>query len=215
MENQNILIYDTTLRDGTQREGLSLSVEDKVRIAVRLDRMGVAFIEGGWAGANPKDGEFFRRMQEYRLSSAELVVFCSTRRAGIKAKDDPMLVPIIAAETKWITIFGKSWDLHVIEGLRTTLEENLAMISDTIAYLKSCDRRLIYDAEHWFDGYKNNPDYALQTLKAALDAGAEWVVLCDTNGGTMPDEVAKITEVVNNSLRQWGSNPQIGVHHSH
>jgi 2-isopropylmalate synthase len=213
MENQNILIYDTTLRDGTQREGLSLSVEDKVRIADRLDRMGVAFIEGGWAGANPKDGEFFRIMQEYRLSSAELVVFCSTRRAGIKAKDDPMLVPILAAETKWITIFGKSWDLHVIEGLRTTLDENLAMISDTIAYLKSCDRRLIYDAEHWFDGYKNNPDYAIQTLRAAFEAGAEWFVLCDTNGGTLPDEIAPITKVVYDSLRQWGSNsPQIGIH---
>ncbi|WP_103669049.1 citramalate synthase [Pseudanabaena sp. BC1403] len=213
MENQNILIYDTTLRDGTQREGLSLSVDDKVRIAVRLDQMGVAFIEGGWAGANPKDGEFFRRMQEYHLSSAELVVFCSTRRAGIKAKDDPMLVPIVAAETKWITIFGKSWDLHVIEGLRTTLTENLAMISDTIAYLRSCDRRLIYDAEHWFDGYKNNSEYALQTLKTAFDAGAEWFVLCDTNGGTMPDDVAKITEVVVDSLRQWGSHsPQIGIH---
>jgi 2-isopropylmalate synthase len=211
--SEHIFIYDTTLRDGTQREGLSLSVEDKVRIADRLDRMGVAFIEGGWAGANPKDGEFFRRMQEYRLSNAELVVFCSTRRAGIEAQEDPMLVPIVGAETKWITIFGKSWDLHVIEGLRTTLEENLAMIGDTIAYLRSCDRRLIYDAEHWFDGYKNNPDYALKTLKVAFDAGAEWFVLCDTNGGTLPDEVAKITQVVYESLIAWGStSPQIGIH---
>jgi 2-isopropylmalate synthase len=213
MGNQSILIYDTTLRDGTQREGLSLSVEDKLRIAERLDQMGVAFIEGGWAGANPKDGEFFRRMQAQPLSNAELVVFCSTRRAGLKAENDPMLVPILEAKTKWITIFGKSWDLHVIEGLRTTLAENLAMIGDTIAYLKSCDRKVSYDAEHWFDGYKNNPDYALQTLKSAFDAGAEWFVLCDTNGGTLPDEVSKITKIVYDSLRQWGSNsPQIGIH---
>ncbi|MBD2176495.1 citramalate synthase [Pseudanabaena sp. FACHB-1998] len=211
--SEHIFIYDTTLRDGTQREGLSLSVEDKVRIADRLDLMGIAFIEGGWAGANPKDGEFFRRMQEYRLSHAELVVFCSTRRAGIKAADDPMLGPILGAETKWITIFGKSWDLHVIEGLRTTLDENLEMIGDTIAYLRSCDRRLIYDAEHWFDGYKNNPDYAIKTLKAAFEAGAEWFVLCDTNGGTLPDEVAKITQIVYESLIAWGNaSPQIGIH---
>ncbi|MBD2187481.1 citramalate synthase [Pseudanabaena mucicola] len=213
METQKIAIYDTTLRDGTQREGLSLSVEDKMRIADCLDRMGVAFIEGGWAGANPKDGEFFRRMQDHPLRNAELVVFCSTRRAGIKAEDDPMLVPIVGAATKWITIFGKSWDLHVIEGLRTTLEENLAMISDTIAYLKNCDRRLIYDAEHWFDGYKNNPEYALKTLKSAFDAGAEWFILCDTNGGTLPDEISQITELVDASLREWGStSPQIGIH---
>lgn len=218
MGNKSILIYDTTLRDGTQREGLSLSVEDKVCIAERLDDMGFAFIEGGWAGANPKDGEFFRRMHEHSLKNAELVVFCSTRRAGIKAKDDPMLVPIVDAGTKWVTIFGKSWDLHVIEGLRTTLSENLNMINDTIAYLKSCDRRIMYDAEHWFDGYKHNPDYALQTLKAAFDAGAEWFVLCDTNGGTLPDEVAKITKVAFTSLSQWGSQkippirPQIGIH---
>lgn len=213
MANQNILIYDTTLRDGTQREGLSLSVEDKVLIADRLDRLGVAFIEGGWAGANPKDDEFFRQMQQRPLNHAELVVFCSTRRAGLKAKDDPMLVPILAAKTKWVAIFGKSWDLHVIEGLRTSLDENLAMIDDTIAYLTSCDRHIIYDAEHWFDGYKNNPDYALKTLKAAHDAGAKWFALCDTNGGTLPDEVAAITKIVDESLRQWGSNsPQIGIH---
>ncbi|MEI6063141.1 MAG: citramalate synthase [Pseudanabaena sp. ELA748] len=211
--NEHILIYDTTLRDGTQREGLSLSVQDKVHIADRLDRMGVTFVEGGWAGANPKDDEFFRLMQQHPLQKAELVVFCSTRRAGIKASDDPMLVPIIAAKTKWITIFGKSWDLHVIEGLRTTLDQNLAMISDTITYLKSCDRRVIYDAEHWFDGYKNNPEYAIQTLKTAFVSGAEWLVLCDTNGGTLPDEVAKITQVVYDAIIQWGStSPQIGIH---
>ncbi|MDX2254153.1 MAG: citramalate synthase [Pseudanabaenaceae cyanobacterium bins.39] len=212
---QQLVIYDTTLRDGTQREGLSLSIEDKIRIAERLDRLGVHFIEGGWAGANPKDGEFFRRMQDHRLQQAELVVFCSTRRAGIRADQDPMLVPILAAQTRWITIFGKSWDLHVTEGLRTTLTENLAMIADTIAYLKSHDRQIIYDAEHWFDGYKQNPDYALETLKTAFDAGAEWFVLCDTNGGTLPEEIAEITVIVEQSLLQWSgksSYPQIGIH---
>ncbi|PZU96358.1 MAG: citramalate synthase [Pseudanabaena sp.] len=217
MSQQKIIIYDTTLRDGTQREGLSLSVEDKLRIADRLDRMGVAFIEGGWAGANPKDDEFFRQMGQRspaeKQRKAELVVFCSTRRAGTQAKDDPMLIPILGAKTNWITIFGKSWDLHVIEGLRTTLDENLAMISDTVTYLKSQNRRVLYDAEHWFDGYQKNPDYALQTLKSAFSAGAEWFVLCDTNGGTLPDQVGKITQIVYDQLRQWGcESPQIGIH---
>ena len=212
--NNSIYIYDTTLRDGTQREGLSVSLEDKISIAERLDRLGVAFIEGGWAGANPKDAEFFQRMQAQPLKHAELVVFCSTRRANMTAATDPMLVPILEAQTKWITVFGKSWDLHVTEGLRTTLVENLAMIRDTIAYLKSCDRRLIYDAEHWFDGYKYNSEYALLTLKTALEAGAEWFVLCDTNGGTLPDEVARITGIVYESLKTWngGKKPQIGIH---
>ncbi|AFY71366.1 2-isopropylmalate synthase/homocitrate synthase family protein [Thalassoporum mexicanum PCC 7367] len=194
--NQPIVIYDTTLRDGAQTEGLSMSLEDKIRIAHKLDSLGVAFIEGGWPGANPKDGEFFQRLQAEPLVNAEVVAFCSTRRPGTKANEDPMLVPIVAAGTKWITLFGKSWDLHVTEGLRTSLDENLAMITDTIAYLRGRDRHVIYDAEHWFDGYKANPDYALQTLGAAIDAGAAWLVLCDTNGGTLPDEVAEITDAV-------------------
>jgi 2-isopropylmalate synthase len=193
---QPIVIYDTTLRDGAQTEGLSMSLEDKLRIAHKLDSLGVAFIEGGWPGANPKDGEFFQRLQAEPLANAEVVAFCSTRRPNTKANEDPMLVPIVAAGTKWITLFGKSWDLHVTEGLRTSLAENLNMITDTIAYLRGRDRRVIYDAEHWFDGYKANPDYALQTLGAAVDAGAEWLVLCDTNGGTLPDEVAEITDAV-------------------
>lgn len=212
--NNAIYIYDTTLRDGTQREGLSVSLEDKIHIATKLDRLGVAFIEGGWAGANPKDAEFFQRMQTQPLHHAELVVFCSTRRAHLTAATDPMLVPILAAKTKWVTVFGKSWDLHVTEGLRTTLAENLAMIQDTIAYLKGCDRRLIYDAEHWFDGYKHNPEYALLTLKTALEAGAEWFVLCDTNGGTLPNDIARIINIVYESLQTWhgGKIPQIGIH---
>ncbi|MBL1174047.1 citramalate synthase [Pantanalinema sp. GBBB05] len=189
-------IYDTTLRDGAQREGLSLSLEDKLRIVRQLDRLGIPFIEGGWPGANPKDVQFFWHLQEEPLTQAELVAFCSTRRPGIAAADDPMLQPILAAGTRWVTIFGKSWDLHVTEGLQTTLAENLAMIQDTIAFLRAHGRRVIYDAEHWFDGYKYNPTYALETLKTAIAAGAEWLVFCDTNGGTLPHEISQIVQEV-------------------
>ncbi|MEB3360309.1 MAG: citramalate synthase [Synechococcales bacterium] len=213
-----IWLYDTTLRDGAQREGLSLSIEDKLRIARQLDQLGVPFIEGGWPGANPKDVQFFWQLQEEPLSQAEIVAFCSTRRPGRTAADDPMLQPILAAGTRWVTLFGKSWDLHVTEGLNTTLEENLAMIQDTIAFFKSQNRRVIYDAEHWFDGYKHNPAYALETLKAAIAAGAEWLVLCDTNGGTLPHEVSQIVTEVVQSLELSSEDPmtppsvRLGIH---
>ncbi|HEY9617975.1 MAG TPA: citramalate synthase [Microcoleaceae cyanobacterium] len=200
-----IWIYDTTLRDGAQREGLSLSLEDKLRIVRQLDRLGIPFIEGGWPGANPKDVQFFWHLQEEPLTQAELVAFCSTRRPGIAAADDPMLQPILAAGTHWVTIFGKSWDLHVTEGLQTTLAENLAMIQDTIAFLRANGRRVIYDAEHWFDGYKQNPTYALETLKTAMAAGAEWLVFCDTNGGTLPHEISQIVQDV---IQAIGPQPQ-------
>ena len=200
-------LYDTTLRDGTQLEGLSVSIEDKLRIAHRLDELGIPFIEGGWPGANPKDGQFFQQLQQNPLKQAEAVPFCSTRRPHTKAADEPMLQAILAAGTRWVTIFGKSWDLHVTAGLKTNLEENLAMIGDTIEYLRSQGRRVIYDAEHWFDGYKQNPDYALQTLKAAATAGAEWLVLCDTNGGTLAHEVSQIVKDV--SCQEIH---QIGIH---
>ncbi|MEH1827853.1 MAG: citramalate synthase [Nostoc sp.] len=189
-------LYDTTLRDGTQREGLSVSIEDKLRIARRLDQLGIPFIEGGWPGANPKDVQFFWQLQEDPLKQAEIVAFCSTRRPNSTAATEPMLQDILAAGTRWVTIFGKSWDLHVTTGLKTTLAENLAMIRDTIEYLRSQGRRIIYDAEHWFDGYKHNRDYALQTLEVAIAAGAEWLVLCDTNGGTLPHEISQIVEDV-------------------
>lgn len=198
--SNQICIYDTTLRDGSQREGLSLSLEDKLRIARELDRIGIPFIEGGWPGANPKDVQFFWQIKEEPLTQAEVVAFCSTRRPNITAADDPMLQAILAAGTRWVTIFGKSWDLHVTEGLKTTLDENLAMIVDSIEYLRSQGRRVIYDAEHWFDGYKHNPEYALKTLKTALKAGAEWLVLCDTNGGTLPHEIVQIVRDVQQEL---------------
>ncbi|HEY9674028.1 MAG TPA: citramalate synthase [Waterburya sp.] len=224
--SNQIWIYDTTLRDGSQREGLSLSLEDKLRIARELDQIGIPFIEGGWPGANPKDVQFFWQLKEEPLTQAEVVAFCSTRRPSIAAADDPMLQAILAAGTRWVTIFGKSWDLHVTEGLKTTLDENLAMIQDSIEYLKSQGRRVIYDAEHWFDGYKHNPEYALKTLRTALNAGAEWLVLCDTNGGTLPHEIARIVRDVAQAIgigNEAKSNqstipnsqfpiPQLGIH---
>lgn len=206
-------IYDTTLRDGAQCEGLSLSLEDKLRIARQLDSLGIPFIEGGWPGANPKDVQFFWRLKEQPLTQAEVVAFCSTRRPGTTAANDEMLQAILSAGTRWVTLFGKSWDLHVIESLKTTLEENLAMIRDTIEYLRSQGRRVIYDAEHWFDGYKHNRDYAIKTLEVAADAGAEWLVLCDTNGGTLPHEVS---QVVRDVLEALGTDRekslQLGIH---
>ncbi|RAM52493.1 MAG: citramalate synthase [Hapalosiphonaceae cyanobacterium JJU2] len=202
-------IYDTTLRDGTQREGLSVSIEDKLRIARRLDQLGIPFIEGGWPGANPKDVQFFWQLQEEPLKQAEIVAFCSTRRPNTTVASEPILQAILAAGTRWVTIFGKSWDLHVTEGLKTNLTENLAMIRDTIEYLRAQGRRVIYDAEHWFDGYKHNRDYALQTLETAIASGAEWLVFCDTNGGTLPHE---ITQIITDIVKYIPSETKLGIH---
>lgn len=208
-------LYDTTLRDGAQREGISLSLTDKLTIARSLDQLGIPFIEGGWPGANPKDVQFFWHLQENPLRQAEIVAFCSTRRPNQAVETDKMLQAILAAGTRWVTIFGKSWDLHVTEGLQTTLAENLAMIGETIAYLRSQGRRVIYDGEHWFDGYRANPDYALATLATAQGAGAEWLVLCDTNGGTLPAEIGAVTTKVKGALGLDGrspTEPRLGIH---
>lgn len=188
-----IKIYDTTLRDGAQREGISFSVNDKLKIAEKLDELGVTYIEGGWPGSNPKELEFFRRARmELQLKNAKLCAFGSTRRPGISAGEDQNVRYLVGAATPAVTVFGKSWDFHVRSALSTTLEENLEMIRDTISYLKSLGREVIYDAEHFFDGYRNNPDYALKTIQAAAQSGADVVVLCDTNGGLMPWELAEI-----------------------
>ncbi|MGB3691587.1 MAG: citramalate synthase [Spirulinaceae cyanobacterium] len=215
-DSKQIWLYDTTLRDGSQGEGLSLSLEDKLKIARRLDEMGIPFIEGGWPGANPKDVQFFWQLKEQPLKQAEVVAFCSTRRPQVKAAEDRMLQGILAAGTRWVTIFGKSWDLHVTEGLKTSLAENLAMIGDTIEFLRSQGRRVIYDGEHWFDGYKNNPEYALKTLQTAITAGAEWLVFCDTNGGTLPQEISAIVQEVVIKLNLINLSPtpqpQLGIH---
>jgi 2-isopropylmalate synthase len=187
-------IYDTTLRDGAQSEGISYSVEDKLKILGALDRLGVHYVEGGWPGANPKDVEFFRRAAEIQLQHARLVAFGSTRRSRGAAADDAGLNSLLAAGTPRVTIFGKSWDYHVTEALRTTLEENLAMIADSVRLLKEAGRKVIYDAEHFFDGHRANPSYALLTVQAATEAGADCIVLCDTNGGALPDQVRQGVE---------------------
>jgi len=208
-ESRRLWIYDTTLRDGSQREGISLSIADKLRIACELDRLGVPFIEGGWPGANPKDVQFFWQLQQQPLSQAEVVAFCSTRRPGVKAEDDDFLRAILAAGSRWVTLFGKSWDLHVTESLKVPLPENLQIIDESVRYLVGQGREVIYDAEHWFDGYKANPDYALQTLEAAANAGAAWLSLCDTNGGTLPQEIGEIVAAVRSHL---GSGIALGIH---
>ncbi len=202
-----IQIYDTTLRDGTQRKEISLSCEDKLRIAHRLDELGVAFIEGGWPGSNPKDVEFFKRARTDTWKTAVITAFGSTRRANTPPEQDTNLQALVDAGTSTCTVVGKTWTLHVTDVLQTTLEENLMMIEDSIAHLRKSGRRVIYDAEHFFDGYKDNPTYALNTLRAAARGGAETVVLCDTNGGSMPWEVEEI-------VRQVGAAVEVplGIH---
>jgi len=192
-----IEIYDTTLRDGTQGQGFNLTGSDKVAIARRLDAFGVTYVEGGWPGSNPKDMQFFDMMREAPLERAHLTAFGSTRRKDVAAEDDASLAAILAADTPVVTVFGKSWTLHVTEALNATLEQNLAMVRDSVALLKARGRTVVYDAEHYFDGYRADAAYALATLDAALAGGADRLVLCDTNGGSLPEDVAeRVAEVV-------------------
>jgi 2-isopropylmalate synthase len=191
-----IEIYDTTLRDGAQAEDVWFSVEDKVRVAQKLDELGVHFIEGGWPGANPKDIEFFRIAKTIPFKNAKLVAFGSTRRASNSAARDLTLRALLEAGTHFVTLFGKSWTLHVTDALGISLKKNLKLIEESVAFLKAHKRQVFYDAEHFFDGYKANPDYALSTLIKAQAAGAERIILCDTNGGTMPWEIKKIVAEV-------------------
>ena len=189
-------IYDTTLRDGAQAEDVSFSVEDKVRVAQQLDELGVQFIEGGWPGANPKDIEFFRMVKTMPFQHATIVAFGSTRKASNAARKDKNLQALLDSGTHTITLFGKSWSFQVTDALGISLAKNLELIEDSIHYLRSKDRRVFYDAEHFFDGYKANPEYALQTIRKAIAGGAERVILCDTNGGTMPWEIREICRIV-------------------
>ncbi len=189
-------IYDTTLRDGAQAEDVSFSAEDKVRVAQKLDELGVHYIEGGWPGANPKDIEFFRIVKTMHFKHTKVVAFGSTRKASNRVQKDPNLQALLGAETKTITLFGKTWSLHVTDALGISLAKNLELIRDSVEYLRTKGRQVFYDAEHFFDGYKANPDYALETLRHAVEAGAERLILCDTNGGAMPWEIRQICETV-------------------
>jgi 2-isopropylmalate synthase len=198
----HISLYDTTLRDGAQREGLSLSAEDKVKIARELDAFGIHYIEGGWPGSNPKDAEFFQRIKQVELRQAKIAAFGSTRHAKNTCEDDPNIRALVEAETPVVTLVGKSSTLHVEKVLETTLDENLKMIADSVAYFKRLGKEVVYDAEHFFDGYKLDAEYALETIAAASRAGADWVVLCDTNGGALPQEVAVAVQIVREHLEQ-------------
>jgi len=191
-----IKIYDTTLRDGTQGEGVSFSMEDKVRLTTRLDALGVHYIEGGWPGSNPKDLRFFRRMRDMTLKHAKLAAFSMTRRADATAESDANMQALLDAGAPVATIVGKSWDFHVTHALSTTLDENLKMIADTIAFLRPRVEEVMFDAEHFFDGFRRNREYALATLQSAEAAGAHWLVLCDTNGGTLPPDLVAVLQVV-------------------
>jgi 2-isopropylmalate synthase len=201
-------IFDTILRDGSQQEGLSLTVDDKLRVAEQLDHLGVTFIEGGWPGANPKDVEFFARAQkELHLDSATLVAFGSTRRAGVKPETDTVLANLIEAGAPVACIVAKSWDRHVAEALRTSLDEAVAMVADSVRYLRQNGLRVFLDAEHFFDGYRGNADFALRVLDAAEESGAEALVLCDTNGGSLPDDVGQAVADV-----RARTSAQLGIH---
>jgi 2-isopropylmalate synthase len=205
---ESVDIFDTILRDGSQQEGLSLTVADKLRVAEQLDHLGVTFIEGGWPGANPKDIEFFARArQELKLSTATLVAFGSTRRAGVRPEDDAVLANLIDAGAPIACIVAKTWDRHVAEALRTSLDEAVAMVRDSVRYLVAHDLRVFLDAEHFFDGYKRNPDFALSVLAAAEEEGAEALVLCDTNGGSLPDAVGQAVSEV-----RAHTSAQLGIH---
>ncbi len=198
---KKVLLYDTTLRDGAQSEGISFSVDDKIRIALELDKLGIHFIEGGWPGSNPKELEFFKRVKNLPFKNAQVVAFGSTRRPFTKADADKNLKYLYQAKTKIVTIFGKTWDFHVKNVLKTTLAENICMVEDTVDYLKSQGLKVFFDAEHFFEGYLSNPDYALKVILAAQDAGAKTIVLCETNGGMLFDQVSVIVKKVRPKIK--------------
>lgn len=194
-------IYDTTLRDGAQAEGISFSVADKLKIAIRLDELGIPYIEGGWPGSNPKDEEFFAEARTHEWNQAQLCAFSMTRRAGLSAAQDPNLQLVLGAETPVVTLVGKTWDFHVTHALRVSLQENLDLIHDTVDWMRGHGRRVFFDAEHFFDGWLANPEYSLQTLQAAVDGGAEILVLCDTNGGSLPQTIMQGIQAVQAAVK--------------
>ncbi|MBW2467874.1 MAG: citramalate synthase [Desulfobacterales bacterium] len=214
----SIFLYDTTLRDGTQGENITFSAEEKLNIALRLDDNGIHYIEGGWPGSNPRDVAFFDLAKRVKFTQARLAAFGSTRKPGIRPDEDPNLKALLETETPTVTVFGKSWDLHVEQIMGNTLAENLAMINDSVAFLKQHDREVVYDAEHFFDGFKYNKDYALRSLGAAVDGGADFIVLCDTNGGTLPFELEMVLEAVQKEVSDFCNRPlqnaavRFGIH---
>ncbi len=214
MSDAPVILYDTTLRDGTQGENITLSLADKLRVARMLDEFGMPFIEGGWPGSNPKDIEFFAAARSMRWEHAKLAAFGSTRHRSNKPGDDPNLRELVAAETPVVTIFGKSWLLHVVEVLSASPAENLDMIADSVGFVVDRGREAVYDAEHFFDGYKDDRDYALSTLRAARQAGSRTLVLCDTNGGTLTDELVRIVTDVKGALDGDPDAPEVtwGIH---
>jgi 2-isopropylmalate synthase len=205
---EKIFIYDTTLRDGAQGLGSSWTLEDKVNIAHLLDDFGIDYIEGGWPGSNPKDEDFFSIMKNVKLKHAKLCAFGSTCRAGKKPEDDPQVIKLLEAQTQVITIYGKTWDLHVKKVIKTTLEENLRMIKETVRFLKKEGREVIFDAEHFFDGARLNKEYAFKCIESAIEGGADWIVLCDTNGGSLPWFIREKIE----ELKSVFGNIKIGIH---
>lgn len=208
MSHKKIVLYDTTLRDGTQSEDVNFTVQDKVRIAEALVDFGFDYIEGGWPGSNPRDIEFFEAIQKSKVPQEHIAAFGSTRRAKRKCSNDENIQALLKSGAPNFTIFGKTWNLHVTEALKISLEENLELINDSLSYLKTKGDNVFYDAEHFFDGYKADPEYALKTLKAAMDAKADCLVLCDTNGGTMPDE---LVDIINKVKKETGDYP-LGIH---
>ena len=206
---RKIEIYDTSLRDGAQSEGINFSVSDKLKIIKKLDSLGIHFVEAGWPGANPTDAEVFKEIKNLNLKNAKITAFGCTRKPDSKECDDKVLNMLLGAETEIVTIFGKSWDFHVTEALCTTLDENLAMIDGSIRYLKEHGREVFFDAEHFFDGYKHNPSYALEVVKTAKNAGASRIILCDTNGGFINNDIYRITKTVIETL---GEDAKVGIH---
>ncbi len=206
---RSILIYDTTLRDGTQGEGVSLSLQDKLNIAQRLSDFGIDMIEGGYPLSNEKDLQFFQRVKNLKLGKSRIAAFGMTRRKGVKAEDDPGMKALVAAGCPVLTVVGKSWDFHATDVLNVSLDENIAMIAESVAFLAQ-HADVVYDAEHFFDGYKANPEYALKTIYSAAAAGAKWIVMCDTNGGTLPDEVTEIVRAAKSAIA--ATNAQLGIH---
>jgi len=205
--NKEVKIFDSYLRDGAQARNVSFSIEDKIKILLALDNLGVAYVEAGNPGSNSKDKEFFERVIDIKLKNTKLAAFGSTRRKDVAVEEDENVQQLLSAGTHTIVIFGKSWDFHVTDVIQTSLDENVAMIQDTVRFFKDKGKEVIYDAEHFFDGYKSNKGYALRTLQAARDGGADCLVLCDTNGGSFPDDIYDVTKLVFDKFQM-----EIGIH---